>query len=107
MTLPCLKNWRKKSPRGSKGFSKKESGTDPQSSNWFWRRTMTLTLKLPPDLEKELSTEAARLGLPLAAYALKILSEAKASTRKLQTGAEIMAYWEKEGLVGTRSDIRD
>jgi hypothetical protein len=68
---------------------------------------MTITLNLPKKLEKELSAEAARMGLPLPDYVLKILSEARAATRHLQTGAEIMAYWEREGLVGYRSDVKD
>lgn len=39
---------------------------------------MTLTLKIPQELERELSTEASRLGLPLSEYALRVLSARQA-----------------------------
>ena len=35
---------------------------------------MTLTLNLPQELETRLATEAARLGLPVSEYALRLLS---------------------------------
>jgi hypothetical protein len=35
---------------------------------------MTLTLDLPEELETRLTTEAARLGLPVSEYALRLLS---------------------------------
>lgn len=34
---------------------------------------MTLKLEIPQELERELATEAARLGLPLPEYALRLL----------------------------------
>ena len=34
---------------------------------------MNLVLELPPELEGELAAEAARLGLPLAEYILRLL----------------------------------
>lgn len=68
---------------------------------------MTLTLQLPDKLETELAAEAARLGIPLADYALYLLQSRTASTRGLRTGADVIAYWEAEGLLGTRPDITD
>lgn len=68
---------------------------------------MTLTLDLPPDLEKILSTEASGLGLPLTEYVLQVLSSGKVSETTLKTGADLVAYWRREGLIGTRSDIAD
>ena len=68
---------------------------------------MTITVKLPKQLEEELSDDAARLGFSLTEYVLKILSEARISTRAIKTGADLVAYWEKEQLIGSRSDIKD
>jgi hypothetical protein len=44
---------------------------------------MSLVLDLPPELEAELATEAARRGLPLPEYAVRLL-----------------ANWQAQGLVG-------
>lgn len=93
---------------------------------------MTITLELPPKLESELAAEAARLHLSLAEYVLQVLEEArlaaaqeadgadaddlfavltearaKLAAHPLHTGAEILAYWRREGLLGTRPDITD
>ena len=37
--------------------------------------SVSLMLDLPAELEKELSAEAARRGLPLSEYALRLLAE--------------------------------
>jgi hypothetical protein len=68
---------------------------------------MTLMLELPPELETELAAEAAVLRLPLAEYALRLLAVGRISGLKPQTGAELITYWQKSELVGTRSDIGD
>jgi hypothetical protein len=93
---------------------------------------MTLTLELAPELETELAAEAARLHLSLADYVLQVLEasrqaaaheasvededdlyavltqeRAKLAAHPLRTGAEILAYWQREGLLGTRPDITD
>ena len=54
-----------------------------------------------------LSAEAARLGLPLPEYVLRILAEGIASSSAPRTGAELLGYWHSEGLVGTRPEITD
>jgi hypothetical protein len=94
--------------------------------------TVTLELELPPDLESELAAEAARLHMSLAEYVLRVLEDArlaaaqdatvdsdddlfavltearaKLADHPLRTGAEILAYWRREGLLGTRPDITD
>ncbi|MBW3571746.1 MAG: hypothetical protein KY467_11615 [Gemmatimonadetes bacterium] len=69
---------------------------------------MTITLNLPRELEEELSIEAARLGLPLAEYALRVLASSRtlpASGDEPLTGAELVEYW--EGVIGSRRDIED
>ena len=68
---------------------------------------MTLTLHLPPELETELAAEAARLNLPLPEYVLRCLMGVRTPSPAPQTGAELVAYWQAEGVVGTRPDIAD
>ena len=68
---------------------------------------MSLVLDLPPELEIELAAEAARLGLPLPEYALRLLAGGRGPSPALRSGAELLAYWQGEGLVGTRPEIGD
>ena len=68
---------------------------------------MSLVLELPAQLETELAAEAARLGLPLAEYALRLLAGGGVPSPAPRTGAELLAFWQGEGLVGTRPDITD
>jgi predicted nucleic acid-binding protein len=68
---------------------------------------MTLTLELPQDLERRLTTEASRLGLPLEKYALRLLGESPQAEPRPTTGAELVAYWRREGVIGSRPDIAD
>lgn len=68
---------------------------------------MTITIELPKDLERELSAEAKRLGLPLPEYALKLLSTSRSVAAPPATGAELVAYWRKESLIGSRPEIAD
>lgn len=68
---------------------------------------MTITLDLPPKLIDELSNEAARHGLSLPEYALRVLAHGRSSGPALKTGAELVAYWQAEGLIGTRKEVSD
>jgi hypothetical protein len=92
---------------------------------------MTLTLNLPPDLETRLNAEAARRGLSIADYLIELAQSATSETRSTSeeatsedtrdrlmepwpedepvptTPAEIVAYWERHGLIGTRPEITD
>jgi hypothetical protein len=68
---------------------------------------MSLMLELPAELETELAAEAARLGLSLPEYVLRLLSGGHAPNAAPRTGAELLAYWQGEGLVGTRPEIAD
>jgi hypothetical protein len=68
---------------------------------------MSLVLDLPTDLETELAAEAARLGLPLPEYVLRLLAGGRAPSPAPRTGAELLAYWQGEGLVGTHPEIAD
>jgi predicted nucleic acid-binding protein len=64
---------------------------------------MSLVLDLPAELENELSAEAAQLGLPLTEYVMRVLS----GVRTARSGAELVAYWQSAGLIGSRPDITD
>ena len=68
---------------------------------------MSLVLDLPSELEAELTTEAAQFGLPLSNYVVGLLATGRRKKLAVQTGAELVAYWQSEGLVGTRPDITD
>jgi hypothetical protein len=68
---------------------------------------MTFTLDLPPELEAELYHEASRLNLSLSEYIVRLLSQRQTSESLPKTGAELVAYWQKEGVIGSRPDIVD
>jgi len=69
--------------------------------------SMTITLELPDELERGLSAEAARHGVPLAEYAVQLLTTAVPPMPPITDGASLVAYWEREGLIGSRPDIED
>jgi hypothetical protein len=68
---------------------------------------MTLTLDLPQELESELSAEAAQLGLQLPEYVVRLLTTGRTQAAAPRNGAELVAYWQSEGIIGARSDIGD
>lgn len=68
---------------------------------------MRLVIDVPSELEEELAGESARLGLSLSEYVLRLLAGGRDTTSTPTTGAELLAYWQREGLVGTRPDISD
>lgn len=68
---------------------------------------MSLILDLPAELEAELTGEAARLGLSLPEYVQRLLAGGRALRPAPRNGAELLAYWQAEGLIGTRPEIAD
>jgi len=68
---------------------------------------MSIRLDLPLDLENELSTEALRLNLSLPEYILRVLSVRTVLNNPLQTGADLVDYWQAEGVINSRPDIID
>lgn len=68
---------------------------------------MSIYLDLPSELECELSTEASRLNLPLPEYILRLLSTRQVLSHPPKTGAELVAYWQHEGVIYSRADITD
>jgi hypothetical protein len=65
---------------------------------------MTLTLDLPPELETRLQNEAERRGVQVEEFALQIL---QSGVREQTIGAQIVAEWERAGVIGSRPDITD
>ncbi len=68
---------------------------------------MTIELDLPPDLECKLTSNASQAGLSLREYVLRLLDREANDRPAAKTGAEVVAYWQKEGLIGTRTAITD
>lgn len=70
---------------------------------------MPLTLDLPGDLERTLNAKAACLGVPVAEYAVQILAKSQSidELREIRTGADLVAFWERNGVIGSRPDIVD
>lgn len=68
---------------------------------------MNISLDLPTELENELSAEATRLKLPLTEYIVRVLAFRPLFQDAPKTGAELVVYWEKAGVIGSRSDIAD
>ncbi|MBC6431784.1 hypothetical protein FM036_13700 [Nostoc sp. HG1] len=68
---------------------------------------MNINLNLPPELENELCIEASQLNLPLSEYILRVLSVRQILANPPKTGAELVAYWQSEGVINSRPDITD
>ena len=68
---------------------------------------MSITLDLPQELESELVAEATQLGLSLTEYALRLLVTRTHASDMPTTGAELVDYWQREGVIGTRPEITD
>lgn len=70
---------------------------------------MTITLELPDNLAAALAREATRAGRGIEDYALDVLARTVLSIEpdRPRTGAELLAIWEREGLIGIGSDIED
>jgi hypothetical protein len=68
---------------------------------------MSIMLDLPQELESALANEAAQLGLSLTEYVLRLLSTRSFAGPLPTTGAELFAYWQREGVIGTRPEITD
>lgn len=68
---------------------------------------MTLLLDLPKDLEEALAAEARCSGLSLVEYVLRLLAAEVEHGHQPQNGAQLVAYWQRERLIGERPDIVD
>jgi hypothetical protein len=68
---------------------------------------MSIVLDLPPALESKLAEQASQHGLSLPDYVLRLLGGETNGQPAAKTGADLLSYWNQEGLIGTRSDIAD
>lgn len=68
---------------------------------------MSITLDIPEYLAGELTAEAKRLGLPLSDYVVTLIATGRIAGSLPKTGAELVAYWQEQGIVGSRPDIAD
>lgn len=72
---------------------------------------MTLTLELTPEQEQQIEAEARRRNMDAASYAKTLLFEQDMGIGQAEeeqwSGADLVAYWEREGVIGSRPDITD
>ncbi|ELS32951.1 MULTISPECIES: hypothetical protein [Pseudanabaena] len=68
---------------------------------------MAISLDLPQELEQELSVEAGKVSLSLPEYILQLLSVRKFLDGQLRTGSDLVSYWQSEGLINSRPEIKD
>ncbi len=82
---------------------------------------MTLILELTPEQEQQLEAKARQRNLDTTSYAVAVLFEKGVAEEDLDkllppvgplppadgNGADLVAYWEREGLIGTRPEIKD
>jgi hypothetical protein len=68
---------------------------------------VNINLDLSPELEKELSQEASQMNLTLSEYIIRVLSLRQMIPNPPKTGAELVAYWQNEGVINSRADIQD
>ena len=74
---------------------------------------MTLTLEITPEQERQLEAEAHRRNMDAADYAKAMLFDKEPQNSETQTeeeswsGADLVAYWKREGVIGSRPDITD
>ncbi len=68
---------------------------------------MSLVVELPVELEAELESEASQAGLSLPDYVVRLVQRGRVASPAPQNGADLLAYWQREGLVGNRKDIVD
>ncbi|MDJ1185158.1 hypothetical protein [Roseofilum casamattae] len=68
---------------------------------------MTIQIDLSQQLERELSIEAEQINLSLSEYILHIISLRQVGDNAPQTGAELISYWQNEGLINSRPEIED
>lgn len=75
---------------------------------------MSRTLELPDELAEALTGDASRLGISMPDHAVRLLISAResataaaASPTTVRNGADLVAYWQKEGLIGSRPEIGD
>jgi hypothetical protein len=59
------------------------------------------------ELSNEISVGAERLGVSISDYIVHLLSLTLAKDKKPKHGAELVEYWRREGLIGSRPEVTD
>ncbi len=68
---------------------------------------MSITIELPDEVMARLNVQATVQGLPLVDFVQRVLTQQGSAGLPPKTGAELVAYWQQNGLIGFRSDITD
>ena len=69
---------------------------------------MTFTLELPDALAKQLQALPTEKVSSVHAAALDAIEEQiQAQPEQIKTGAQLVDFWKRNGLIGFRSDIKD
>lgn len=68
---------------------------------------MPQTIELPDELADALTDEASRAGMSLPDYAVHILSAVRPPVTAVRTGADLVAFWQAQGLLGPRAGDAD
>jgi hypothetical protein len=68
---------------------------------------MSITIDLPADTASKLAAAAERRGISLSQHVAELLQEKQAKESASASGANLVAYWEAHGLIGSRPDIAD
>ena len=68
---------------------------------------MFQTVELPDDLANALIGEASRLRLSLPDYAARLLTSSQPFAASIHDGAELVAFWQAEGVIGSRNELAD
>ena len=59
---------------------------------------MAIAIELRPEIEAQLRERAARAGVDVTEYAGRLIEEGL--TGRPMTGADVLAYWDREGVRG-------
>lgn len=74
---------------------------------------MSMTIDLPPYVETYLREEAAKQETPVEEYTAHLVEDLvpkplpPSPMPELKTGADVVAYWQKEGVIGMWADRKD
>ncbi len=70
---------------------------------------MRITIDLPEDVADRLSREAAEAGFSLAGHIIRVLAKRPVASAPEPpiAGGELVEYWTREGIIGSRTDIDD
>jgi hypothetical protein len=71
---------------------------------------MEMKIDIPDDVADELMFEAAEMELSVHEYVLQVIDARQfvlPEDRRPKTGAELVEYWRRAGIIGSRSDITD